>query len=582
MSFPRKFIQDLQDRIVLSDIIGKRVKITRAGRDEYKACCPFHDEKTPSFTLNNQKGFYHCFGCGAHGDAISFLQDNDNLSFMEAVEQLAAMVGMEVPKPTKEDQVRFEKQKTLYDLMDAVTSFFENTLTQNRAAMDYLTDRGLTRKTIKSFRIGFSPADGQALRLHLEKEGYAVKDMIEAGVIRPSTKRQGETYSFFRDRIMFPVLDLRGRVVAFGGRIMPGMENQGGGKAPKYINSSDTVLFHKGQILYNLSEARKSVEQNKPFIVVEGYMDVIALAQAGYDTAVAPLGTALTEGQIEVLWKVAPPDARVPVLCFDGDNAGRRAASRAMARTMPLLRPDHSLRFAFLPEGEDPDSLIQSKGRAEFDTFLSTAGVLSNMLWEEELAQRPGTTPEDRAGLKKALSTRIQEITDSDVQNEYMHMLMGRYRQHFSPQKKSFQGRLFSNRPGGYFQPDRLAPLRTTPQPVKTVGFDVPHYGMAALLNYPALFDEMEEALGTMEIRDPELQNLRQSTFEALQDNEVLDSSDLKDILKSAGYESLLDDLSSESLYLQAVFARPDQNLQDVREGWRFTMDRYRKRRTRK
>ncbi len=577
MSFPKQFIQDLNDRTVLSELIGKKVKLTRAGRDEFKGCCPFHNEKTPSFTLNNQKGFYHCFGCGAHGDAIKFLQENDNLSFMEAVEQLAALNGMQVPKASPEERERFEQKKTLYDLLEDVTIFFEQALGHEREAMQYLKGRELSDGTIKLFRLGYAPADGQALGNFLKDKGYAVKDMIEAGVLRNSTRNQGETYSFFRDRIIFPVKDLRGRVVAFGGRIMPGRDP--GGKAPKYINSSDTPLFHKGQILYNLSDARKNVDVNKPFIVVEGYMDVIALAQAGYDTAVAPLGTAMTESQIEILWKVAPSDARVPVLCFDGDNAGRRAASRAMERTLPLLKPDQSVRFAFLPDGEDPDSLVQNKGKAEFEKFLSAASYLSQILWEEELGKRPGTTPEDRAGLKAALLSRVNTIEHADVQNEYQRMMTSLFYDHFSGKRQSKTP--FSRSNYNSKQQDRLAPIAKKPEPVKQTSFGIEHYLLATLVNYPELFDDVEETLGMIEIQDKNLRKMRQKLFETLNSHEVLDSSELKDILKNAGFCEVLDVILSESLYLQAVFARPGQDLGVVKEGWMFTVNRSRKRRKR-
>ncbi|MGM0421808.1 MAG: DNA primase [Pseudomonadota bacterium] len=575
MSFPRQFIQDLQDRLVLSEIIGKRVKITRAGRDEFKACCPFHNEKTPSFTLNNQKGFYHCFGCGAHGDAIKFVQEHDNLNFLEAVELLAGQAGMQVPQASPEDRKRFERQKTLYDLLEEVTLFFERHLPQNREASEYLKGRGLSPETIKTTRLGYAPADPQALITLLLDKGYRHKDMVEAGVVRPSTRKEGEFFSFFRDRVMFPVTDLRGRVVAFGGRIMP---SNSGGNAPKYINSSDTPLFHKGQILYNLSNARAHVGPETPYIIVEGYMDVIALSQAGYKTAVAPLGTALTESQIAVLWKTAPPDARVPVLCFDGDNAGRRAASRALERIMPMLQPDQSVRFAFLPEGEDPDSLIQKEGREAFETFLQAGEYLSSYLWTEELSKRPGQTPEDRAGLKTALLSRVKEIEDANVQREYARMMMERFENHFraSFAKKGGQRYFKSFRPE-----DRLAPVSQKPAPIRPSAFGTEHYLLAAIVNYPELFDEFEEILGTLPGASSDLQNFRQSLFDVMCDKEALDSSELKDILESMGYGTILDALLSESLYLQAVFARPEQDITAVREGCLFTVERARKRRRR-
>lgn len=572
MSFPRAFLQDLQDRLVLSDIIGSRVKVTRAGR-EFKACCPFHKEKTPSFTINNEKGFYHCFGCGAHGDAIKFVQEHDNLSFMETIELLAAQAGMQVPQQTPEDRQKAEEQKTLYDLIEAVTAFYEKTLSSHREAYSYLTNRGLSNETIKMFRLGYAPSDGRAVINHLSGLGYKIPQMIEAGIVRKSTKKPGEHYSFFRDRVMFPVADLRGRIVAFGGRILPSIAKQMMSEPPKYINSSDTPLFHKGSILYNLSNARPKTSKDDPFIVVEGYMDVIALAQAGIETAVAPLGTALTESQVDVLWRVAPPDCRVPVMCFDGDNAGRRAALRAMDRMLPHLKPDHSARFAFLPEGEDPDSLVQSQGRAGFESFVEASDALCDLLWVEELEQRPGKTPEDRAGLKASLLKRISVIEDQSVQEAYNRILLDRFYKHFNT--KTAGKRPFKR---SYQPQDRLAPVARKPQPVQAQSYTAAHYLLACIVNYPEVFDDLEDDLGRMDITDSDLNRFRQTLFDVFGEEEGLDSQELKDILDKLGYSAIIGALCDESLYLQAVFARPEQKLDDVREGLKFTLNRMRKR----
>ena len=573
MSLPRQFIQDLQDRLVLSEVIGKRVKVIRAGR-EYKACCPFHHEKTPSFTINNEKGFYHCFGCGAHGDAIKFVQEHDNLTFREAVEVLAGDAGMSVPRQSKEERQKEERNKTLYDVVEAATAFFENTLRQDRDALSYLLDRGLSQDTIQHFRLGYAPAESQKIITFLLGKGFSHQQMVDAGIIRASTKKQGEYYSFFRERIMFPVTDVRGRIVAFGGRILPAIAARMTSQPPKYINSSDTVLFHKGKTLYNLSNARSAVSKDTPFIVVEGYMDVIALAQAGYKTAVAPLGTALTETQVDVLWRVVPEDCRVPVMCFDGDNAGRRAAVRAMERMLPYLKPDHSACFSFLPDGEDPDSLIQSKGKQAFDQFIQNSEGLSDLLWQNQLDLRPGHTPEERAGLKQALHKKLEEIENVSVRKAYMGAMNNRFYEYVrsAGRRAGYTQKSFAN------PMQKLAPVVKTPRPIRSNAYDVEHYFLSCLINYPELFDELESVLGKLDIQDQDLKTLRQDMFDIFAMQDTLDSQELKDILENTGYGMIIDALCSESLYLQATFARPGQNLEDVRQGLSFTVSRMRKR----
>ena len=313
MSLPPGFLEELRTRLQVSDVVGKRVPLQRSTKGEFKACCPFHKEKTPSFTVNDQKGFFYCFGCGATGDVISFVMQHDRLSFMEAIETLASQAGLEVPKAEPEDRARFERQKTLYDVVESACAFFEAELRGpgGRAARDYLKGRGLDGDTISRFRLGFAPDDGGKLIKHLRGQGFQDAMIEEVGLARrPDDGR--DLYSFFRNRVIFPVADRRGRTVAFGGRIMEG-------DGPKYINSPDNPLFHKGSLLYGMSRARQAASQGQTVIVAEGYMDVIALVRAGFEAAVAPLGTALTEEQIVELWKMAP----VPVLCFDGDEAGR-------------------------------------------------------------------------------------------------------------------------------------------------------------------------------------------------------------------------------------------------------------------
>ena len=355
MTIPPRFLDELRSRLNVSDVVGKRVRLTRAGR-EFKACCPFHHEKSPSFYVNDDKGFYHCFGCGAHGSIIDFTMNHDNLSFIEAVESLASLAGMQVPQSSPQEVQRAKEQKSLYTLLDDAARWMEEQLRkpENRDAYQYMLDRGISDEQLHNYRIGYAPADGQAIRKHLLSKEYTDAQMIEVGVLKASS-RGTDPYAFFRERIMFPVPDKRGRVVAFGGRILPDHlrpQDRGDFKPPKYINSSDTPLFHKGNMLYGEPHARKAAADGEPIVVVEGYLDVMACARAGYKGALAPLGTALTEEQILNLWKMIPADEKVPVLCFDGDNAGRRAAVRAVERILPHLKPGHSAKISILHEGQ--------------------------------------------------------------------------------------------------------------------------------------------------------------------------------------------------------------------------------------
>jgi DNA primase len=336
MAFPPRFLEDLRGRVSISDVVGRRVRLIRKGRGEATGLCPFHNEKTPSFTVSEDKGFFHCFGCGAHGDVIGFVMRSEGLEFPQAIEKLAGEAGMQVPRETPEERERAERQATLGGAVELAAKYFEQQLraSAGKAGLDYLKRRGLSDDTMRRFRLGFAPDSRHGLKAALEKAAIPEAIALEAGLlIKPDDG--GHAYDRFRGRVMFPILDRRGQAIAFGGRIL----DQG---EPKYLNSPETPLFHKGRVLYGLSHAQKTARETNEIIVVEGYMDVIALAQAGISNAVAPLGTALTEEQIALLWRVA----QEPILCFDGDNAGQRAAARAADRAIPLLKPGLSLRFA--------------------------------------------------------------------------------------------------------------------------------------------------------------------------------------------------------------------------------------------
>lgn len=601
MAFPPRFLDELRERLTLSEVIGKRVRVTRAGR-EFKACCPFHNEKTPSFTINDQKGFFHCFGCGAHGDVVGFVMRHDNLSFPEAVAFLASAAGLEVPETSAEDRQRAEKQKTLYDLVERACKWFESQLreTPGRAARSYLAGRGLSDDAMARFRLGFSPNDRHALPRLLKAEGFPDDDIVAAGLAkRPDDG--GAIYSFFRNRVMFPVADRRGRVVAFGGRIMDG-------DGPKYVNTTETPLFHKGSLLYGLSRARQAAADGQPVVVAEGYMDVIALAEAGFGAAVAPLGTALTENQIQELWRLIPRDVKEPFLCFDGDGAGRRAAWRAVERILPHLGPGKSAKVAFLPEGEDPDSLIRAGGAKAMNALLEAAIPLSEALWRMEHEDRRVDTPETKAALHAALDARVRSIADPVVRELYRDDMGRRLAESLSPRggqavfsqpSYDFAPQNFGAfktrppgsgggwRPGGgrFGQPRRHVPgtpgVVTAPSPgrgpdrrrlaaAKDLG---ERLLLATLINHPALFDEVGERLGMAAFPSGPLETLRAAAVNALSRDSGLDAGALCRHLADCGYDPAT--LLSES-HVHGKFARPDASFDEALEGWNVTWDKVR------
>jgi DNA primase len=422
MGFPPQFLDELRARLPVSEVVGKRVKLKKAGR-EWKGLSPFNKEKTPSFTVNDQKGFYKDFSSGKHGDIFTFVMETEGLSFPEAVERLAGMAGLPMPVTSKDAEIREERRKTLHDVMEIAAKFFQATLSTRAGAKarGYLADRGIDPGTQLRFRIGYAPGERFALKEHLGSHGISVPDMIEAGLLIA-----GEDipvpFDRFRDRVMFPITDLRDRVIAFGGRALEK-------DAPaKYLNSPETPLFHKGSNLYNLPAARAAAHHGAAIVVVEGYVDVIAMVSAGFEAAVAPLGTALTEDQLSLLWKMSDE----PVLCFDGDSAGRNAAYRAVDIALPRLQPGKSLKFALLPEGQDPDDLVRSGGREAVSEVLSQAVPLAQMLWTRETEASALDTPERRA----ALETRVWQIT-AGIGNETVRKY---YRQDFSERLRALFG----------------------------------------------------------------------------------------------------------------------------------------------
>ena len=427
MRFTPQFLDELRARLPVSEVVGRRVKLKKAGR-EFKGLSPFQQEKSPSFTVNDQKGFYHDFSSGKHGDIISFLMETEGVGFTEAVERLASMAGMALPAATPDAARHEQRRKTLYDVMDLAAKFFADTLASRNGAKarGYLADRAITPATQVQFRLGYAPGgpgERFALKEYLGAQGIPTEDMVEAGLLVAGDDIP-VPYDRFRDRVMFPITDVRGRVIAFGGRAL---EKD---VAAKYLNSPETPLFHKGDNLYNLSTARQATHNGAPLIVVEGYVDVIAMVTSGFGGAVAPLGTALTENQLALLWKMADE----PILCFDGDRAGQKAAYRAADLALPALLPGKSLRFALLPEGQDPDDLARSGGRGAIEEVIAAARPLADMIWSREIEGGSFATPERRAALEARIGELANGIRDEVVRRYYRQDLAGRLQRTFAPE----------------------------------------------------------------------------------------------------------------------------------------------------
>ncbi|MEZ5822282.1 MAG: DNA primase [Xanthobacteraceae bacterium] len=449
MRFTPQFLEEIRARLPVSEVVSKRVRLKKAGK-EWKGLSPFQQEKTPSFTVNDQKGFYHDFSSGKHGNIFDFVMETEGVSFPEAVERLASMAGMALPAANPEAARHEQRRKTLHDVMELAAKFFQDTLASRNGARarGYLADRALSPATQLQFRLGYAPAERFALKEYLGAQGIPVGDMVEAGLLIAGDDIP-VPYDRFRDRVVFPITDLRGRVIAFGGRALE-KDAQ-----PKYLNSPETPLFHKGDNLYNHAPARQAAHNGATLIVVEGYVDVIALVSAGFPAAVAPLGTALTENQLALLWRIADE----PILCFDGDRAGQKAAYRAADLALPHLKPGKSLRFALLPEGQDPDDLVRSGGRGAVEDVLSAARPLADMIWSREIEGGSFATPERRAALEARVGELANAIRDEVVRRYYRDDLLARLQRAFAPEggRGGYARGPFAGR-GGAESPRRPAP----------------------------------------------------------------------------------------------------------------------------
>ncbi len=482
MALPANFLEELRARVPIASVVGRRVRLARSGKN-WKGCCPFHGEKTPSFHVYEDG--YHCFGCGAHGDVITFVMQGQGLTFIEAVKQLAAEAGMQVPQPTPEAAEAERRRMNVIEVLDAARGHYQRRLDlpEGRAARDYLLDRGLTAETIARYGLGWAGERG-ALTADLGRQGIETGQLEQAGLIRRD-EETGRTFELFSHRVMFPIRDRRGAIISFGGRILgPGQ--------PKYVNGPETAVFSKRRNLFGLDLAREGVRKGGMLIVVEGYMDVIASAQAGFTGAVAPLGTALTSEQLDEMWRVSP----CPVLCFDGDAAGARAASRAMELALPLLTAEQSLRFATLPAGEDPDSLVRKGGARAFQAYLDAAEAPVDALYRMIRGEVGDGTPEKRAALQTRLEAAAAKIADKALSWEYRSALRTKMRE--SQRQRPARGS--SRRDGRWAVPAAGPPV---PRPVLRQDGTISErirILTAILLRHPFLLHEVAPAYGALPV----------------------------------------------------------------------------------
>jgi len=503
MSLPPGFLDELRNRLSLAQVVGRKVmwdqRKSNAGKGDFWAPCPFHQEKTASFHVDDRKGYYYCFGCHAKGDAISFVRETENVSFPEAIEILAREAGMPIPERDPRAQEKADRRSELIDVMEQAVQWYRLQLKTTAAAeaRDYLARRGLSPAAQERWEIGFAPPGWEGLREALGGKGVSNDLMLEAGLLKPSDKGKAP-YDTFRNRIMFPIRDARGKAIAFGGRAMDPSDNA------KYLNSPETLLFDKGRSLFNHGPAREAAGKGHPLIVAEGYMDVIALSEAGFPAVVAPLGTAITEDQLRLLWRIAPE----PIIALDGDTAGLRAAMRAIDVALPLLEAGQSLRFALMPEGQDPDDLIRAQGAGAMRKVLDAAIPMVALLWRRETEDKVYDSPERRAALDKALREKLRLIKDPSIRNHYGEAI------------KEMRAELFGARRPKSAGPSR-GPWQKGPQVLSTTkssvlvsaeGFE-DHLReaviLAAILSTPAVLADFEGELERMESAEPTHRQLR-------------------------------------------------------------------------
>ncbi len=571
MRYSPALLDDIRARLPVSQVVGRRVQLKRQGR-EFIGLSPFKSERSPSFTVNDQKGFFHCFASGEHGDIFGFIMKTEGVTFVEAIERLAAEAGVTLPKPSPEAARQDDARDKLLAVMEEAARYFEALLAgpRGRETREYLERRGVSPDEAKRFRMGFAPDSRSALKEHLTARGFAVSAMIEAGLLIAGDDI-ATPYDRFRGRLIIPIADLRDKVIAFGGRALADDAK------PKYLNSPETPLFHKGGQLFNAARARKAAHDSGQIVVVEGYMDVVAMVRGGIEHAVAPLGTALTETQLGMLWRMCPE----PIICLDGDAAGQKAALRAADLALPQIQPGRSLRFAFMPDGLDPDDLIRQRGPEALRKALEQTQPLIEVLWRRERDAEPLDTPERRAGLERRLTALAKRIADPAVAGEYTRELRQRSREHLWQQRGGASGQAKRNFGGKASAPSQdwrvreqagmrgnkgrppLVPPRaqareellrnTLTRQHGDPGLNREALILRTLINHPFLLDELAEELGTVTFTNSMLSTMRDSILSLHAIRHPLDSGAITTHLSASGHNDAL------GLIARAITHRSDR-----------------------
>lgn len=548
MSFSTEFIDSLKKRISITETVSRFVAVQRRGT-RLVGLCPFHKEKTPSFYIFEQEDSYYCFGCKAHGDIFDFVMAIRGFDFPAAIEHLASEAGVALPQDSgdRNDAVSLER-KVFYEIMETACVFYEQHLKSNAGhkTRRYLNERGIPTEWITKFRLGYAPS-GNSLRKFLLDKGYSLEQLLNLQL----TTRTGD-YDFFRNRLIFPIVDKQKKVIAFGGRSLDGSD-------PKYLNTGDTPIFQKGHHLYGYAQSRECPDRDRPAIICEGYLDVIALHQAGFGKAVAPLGTSIGELQIELAWRLNP----TPIICFDGDLAGKKASLAALGRALPILRPGHSLQFVTLPHGEDPDSLVR-QGRIEIlQKLFSQPQPLATKFWESLIQEVPTETPEQQAFFKQNLLKKLEAIKNFEVKKAYQDMLLSQYY------------RLIRNTQRGQKTEKGTRSLKSSQrQGVSAVR--IRHRILLALPLYqPAILEEIHEAFLGFDFQDTQFNALKESMISYINDNKVLDINAFHTHLKQEGYKDLLKDLLAEELRVHEKCLDFYGIMQDAMNQWFFYYNKF-------
>ncbi|MGI9508691.1 MAG: DNA primase, partial [Geminicoccaceae bacterium] len=561
-------LEEFKARLPIAEIVGRYVRLVRRGR-EFSGLCPFHQEKSPSFTISEEKGFYHCFGCNQHGNAVDFIMAIEGLDFGQAIQRLSDLTGL--PTPMRAGKKSTQAEKTLQQANDAAVQWFKDNLNGpgGGEARAYIERRGLDRDIVQRFGLGYAPPDRRNLREALLAKGFSEQHLVRAGLlIEPEDG--GGCYDRFRHRLMFPILDGRGRTVGFGGRAL-------GEARAKYLNTPETELFHKGDLLYGLSLARQAARQNGTIVVAEGYMDVIALARAGFENAVAPLGTAVTEAQLTLLWQAVDE----PIICLDGDEAGLRAGHRLVERALPLLRPGKSLRFGLLTDGNDPDDMLKQGGRDKLAQLLDEAMPLLDFLWQSETRKRALDTPERQAALRQRFSDLSRSIDHAEVRQLFREAFRQQWQSRFgsySPKKRHSAPAYIAPEAGRGVGGNRLLARIARPETANEREL------LGPITTHPALLADIEEELGALTFTDPVLESLRQEIISWYTESEDLDQEALNNHLCTNGFAALVNELTAKGPtdISTAWYCRSNLDLSDVLGAWRERFAKYLQRQDRR